>query len=465
VDRHLQDAEEALEHLKGDADFVHVAGHIAALRAYAVALKGDLVHAAQLAREALTLLPEDEQTTRGLIATILSSALRWNGELNAASQACQEAITICQEAGEVSMLIEALCDLASLQMIQGTLHRSAETCRDALELAEQAAAATGGRLPAKGQASIRLSAVLREWNRLQEARRYALEGIELCRQRGQDDELMRSTVELARVLQACGQRDEAQEAIRSAREIATRLPAWHLDYATTWEARLQVMQGDVAAAARWADRYDVVLTDAVNFQEAATYLTLALVAIAEGGQRPGRSLDDALELMERFAASSEAAGATGYVIEALISRALILEEKGETEQAQTALERALVLAKPEGYVRVFVDHGARIREPLRRAIAREIAADYASELLAVLREETTEEAPADAPTAALVDPLSERELEVLQLLTSSLSSTGMAEELFISVNTVRSHLQSIYSKLNVHSRYEAVARAKKLGLL
>ena len=459
VERHLQDAEEALDHLRGDADFLHVAGHIAALRAYSVTLKGDLVHAAELAREALALLPEDEQVTRGLIATILSSALRWSGELDAARQACRDAIAICQEAGEISILIDALCDLASLQMLQGELHRSAETSRDALELAEEAAAAGGGRLPAKGRAAVRLGAVLREWNQLDAARRRALEGVELCRQRGQDDELMRSTVELARVLQACGQPDEAQEAIRSAREIAAGLPAWHTDYVAAWEARLRLMRGDLAAATRWADESEVTLTGTVAFQDAAVALTLVRVAIAEGGDRPERSLDGVLELLDRFQASAEAAGATGYVIEALTLRALAQEARGDSEESLAALERALDLAEPEGYVRVFVDQGKRIAPLLRRA-----ATGYARELQTVLGSELAGETESPA-MATLVEPLSERELEVLRLLTSSLSSAGMAEELFISVNTVRSHLQSIYAKLGVHSRYEAVARARELGLL
>ena len=462
VERHLQDAEQALEHLKGDADFLHVAGHIAALRAYAVALRGDPVYAAELAREALALLPEDEQMTRGLIATILSSALRWSGELDAASEACREAIDICQAAGEVNTLIDALCDLASLQMLQGALHRSAETCRQALALADQATTAT----PAKGRAAARLSAVLREWNELDAARRYALEGVALGRQRGQDDELVRAVVELARILQADGAPDEALETIRSAREIATRLPTWHIDHVTAWEARLRLMEDDVPAATRWANGLAITLVDPINFQQAVIHLTLAQVAIAEGGQRPGRSLEAAMELLERFGASAEGAGAIGYVIETLILRALALETRGEAKHALAVLEQAFDLAEPEGYTRVFLDHGARIERPLRRAVAQEVGGDTARQLLAALEEEMGDEAPlAPPPATPVLDPLSERELEVLQLLTSSLSSAGMAEELFISVNTVRSHLQSIYSKLDVHSRYEAVARAKELGLL
>jgi LuxR family maltose regulon positive regulatory protein len=142
-------------------------------------------------------------------------------------------------------------------------------------------------------------------------------------------------------------------------------------------------------------------------------------------------------------------------------------------QAMDALERALSLAEPGGYVRMFVDAGEPVGELLRQAAARGIAVEYANRLLAALQGETKDErrkmdadsSPVTRPSSSLVEPLSEREIEVLRLLTTSLSSTEIAEELVISVNTVRSHIKSIYGKLDVHSRYKALARAKELNLL
>ena len=156
----------------------------------------------------------------------------------------------------------------------------------------------------------------------------------------------------------------------------------------------------------------------------------------------------------------------GYVIEILILQAMALQAQGEEDQALTVLERALALAEPQGYARIFIDEGAPMGKLLRQAIARGIAVDYAGKLLAALEIEMKDErrATASAPSS-LVETLSERELEVLRLLTTHLSSTEIAEELFIAASTVRSHIKSIYGKLDVHTRREAVARAQDLGLL
>jgi len=179
-------------------------------------------------------------------------------------------------------------------------------------------------------------------------------------------------------------------------------------------------------------------------------------------------VDKALELLARLLSTAEETGATGYVIESLALQAMALQAKDERDQALIALERALSLAEPEGYVRTFVDEGAPMGELLREAAVRGIAPQYVSELLSALGA-TLSHASAELGkvphTPTLIEPLSERELEVLRLLTTRLSTPEIAEELVISVNTVRSHIKSIYSKLNVHRRMEAVQRAKELGLL
>jgi LuxR family maltose regulon positive regulatory protein len=156
----------------------------------------------------------------------------------------------------------------------------------------------------------------------------------------------------------------------------------------------------------------------------------------------------------------------GYVIEILVLQAMALQAQGKIDQALTPLERALSLAEPEGYVRTFVDEGPPMAQLLRQAVARGIAVDYVGKLLAALEKETKEKQRMMEPfPPSLVEPLSQRELEVLRLLTTHLSSTEIAEELFIAASTVRSHIKSIYGKLNVHSRKDAVRRAKELELL
>jgi len=157
----------------------------------------------------------------------------------------------------------------------------------------------------------------------------------------------------------------------------------------------------------------------------------------------------------------------------LVVQAMALQKQGDTLQALTALERVLSLAEPEGYVQTFVEEGEPMARLLRQAASRGIAPEYVSQLLAAFEGETKDQRPktkaADSSStfrpSTLVEPLSEREMEVLRLLTTSLSSTEIAEELVISVHTVRSHIKSIYGKLNVHRRMDAIQRAKELELL
>jgi LuxR family maltose regulon positive regulatory protein len=183
-------------------------------------------------------------------------------------------------------------------------------------------------------------------------------------------------------------------------------------------------------------------------------LSLARVLAADG------RCDEALRLVERLLAMAEPAGATGYVIELLVLRALALEAQGSEERALVALRRALDLAEPEGYVRVFVDGGEPLARLLYEATTRDFSLAYTGRLLSAFPD-----ASADAATDAMVEPLSEREVEVLQLIAAGLSNREIAQRLLLSLNTVKSHTGNIYGKLGVSSRTQAVGKARMLGLL
>ncbi len=229
----------------------------------------------------------------------------------------------------------------------------------------------------------------------------------------------------------------------------------------------------------------------MGFDRLPDYLTKAWTLIAQN--RPDRALD----LLARLSAMIDAAGAAGFLIESLVLRTMALQARGELEWTVFPLEHALFLAEPEGYVRTFIDHGQLMVEPLaailaeqqqgRPAAAWRIPPAYIVKLLSALGEETAESEgtlPAAPPEAAkssiqrpisrvqrpalkihLIEPLSERELEVLHLLSTSLPTPDIADELFISVSTVRTHIKNIYGKLNSHNRIGAVERSRELGLL
>jgi len=158
------------------------------------------------------------------------------------------------------------------------------------------------------------------------------------------------------------------------------------------------------------------------------------------------------------------------LVEIYALQALAYQAQGDTGQAMAALQRALSLAEPAGYVRIFADEASPmarlLQEAVRRGVTRGIAPEYANKLLAALGVAEYSEEPHPYPhTQPLPEPLSERELEVLRLLNTHLSSTEIAERLYITPNTARYHIKNIYGKLDVHSRSDAVQRARELGLL
>jgi LuxR family maltose regulon positive regulatory protein len=188
------------------------------------------------------------------------------------------------------------------------------------------------------------------------------------------------------------------------------------------------------------------------------YVALARILIAQG------RWDEASKLLQRMLEPAEVGGNTTRAIEILSLQALALQAEGNTTRAMDALERALTLAEPEGFVRIFVDEGPLW--PVCEALARGIAPEYARRLLAAFpMPEPEQDSPPDTPEPDLIEPLSERELEVLQLMAEGLTNPEIASRLFLSLHTVKTHARNIYGKLDVHNRTQAVTSARALGIL
>jgi LuxR family maltose regulon positive regulatory protein len=214
---------------------------------------------------------------------------------------------------------------------------------------------------------------------------------------------------------------------------------------------------------RWIEASGLSAEDDLACPHEREYLTFARVRIAQGREEPaGPFLSEALRLLARLRADAEAKSRMGSTLEILLLQALALSAQGKGAAALPVLERTLTLAEPEGYIRLFVDEGTPMVTLLRQAHARGIAPDYVAILLSAFGEQTMA-----APSRAfpLVEPLTERELEVLRLLVAGLSNTEIARELIITVGTVKRHVNSIYGKLGVQSRTQAVARALTLHVL
>jgi len=454
-----------------------VGGEVAALRSLLALLGGRIAEAIALAQLAMERLPQERAFLRGVAADTLGIAYLSAGELAAAQGALETAVVLARQSGNTMMAVAALCNLAGMRVLRGQLRLAGANYRRALEWST---APGGQRLPVAAKALLGLGELAREWNDLDAAARYLTDALDLCAQYGEIGALI-CALTLARVYRAQGDEARAEEQMREAEAIAAATRVTKIDdrLVAAARVRLWIEDGDVDRAAAWAREQGLDVGGVVeaglegspidyNLRE-VEYLTLARLALAQG--EPGQALA-LLELLGREAAQR---GRNRRLIEILALEALALSYLPTGEQGTDrsrdvlpTLERALALAEPEGYVRTFLDEGPPMARLLYRATERGIAADYVGRLLAAFATErlpfeaTAKTTPAPFP---LVEPLSDRELEVLALIADGLANREIAEQLYISLSTVKSHAASIYGKLGVHKRTEAVARAQAWGIL
>ena len=459
-----------------------VDGEVAALRSLLALLGGRIAEAIALAQLALERLPQERAFLRGVAADTLGIAYLSAGELDAAQGALETAVALARQGGNTMMAVAALCNLAGMRVLRGQLRLAGANYRRALEWSISSA---GQRLPVAAKALLGLGELAREWNDLDAAARYLTDALALCAQYGEIGALV-CALTLARVYRARadkGRGDEvrAEERMREAEAIAAATRITEIDdrLVAAARARLWIEDGDTDRAAAWAREQGLDVGGAgeaglegtpidYNLRE-VEYLTLARLALAQGEPEQALTL---LQLLEREAAQR---GRTRRLVEILALESLALsrvhagaEEADRAGDTLVTLGRALALAEPEGYVRTFLDEGPPMAHLLYRAAERGIAADYVGRLLAAFATERQSfEAAAETATAPspLVEPLSDRELEVLVLIAEGLANREIAEQLYISLSTVKSHAANIYGKLSVHKRTEAVARAHAWGIL
>jgi LuxR family maltose regulon positive regulatory protein len=356
-------------------------------------------------------------------------------------------------------------------MLQGRLQQAERLYKQALDTAID----DRGRLqPIAGVALIGLGRLELERYDLEAAERHLVEGIKLADRWGEAGTISGYTG-LARVRQARRDEHGALEAIQTALEVAERFDAMEVDDigVALNRARLWIAHGNIEAAGHWAaDRgLDTDLSLETLQEEIRSSLSLyrfgeytALVMLRLAQDRP----EDAHTVLTPLLQAAEDGGWVIYTADVLVLKSLALHALGNLPGALDALEQALSLAEPGDFVHMFVEKGAAMARLLREAASRGIAPAYVSRLLAVFDASEgahRQEMPPLPIEQPLVEPLTERELEVLRLLPSHLSSTEIAEQLLISVHTARFHIKNIYGKVGAHSRGEAVARAQDLGLL
>ena len=468
----MQRAEQGLEGVEDPVQVRSIRGRIAHLRSYVADLEGNSPRSLRLGREALEHLTEDDASLRAYALSAVGVSLRKLGELSDAAGAFAQAVALSRAAGDRHVAVMVLCRLATLQIWQGQLHQAALTCQNALSVMREQAQGEGYPLPTAGYAHIQMSRVLSEWNDLDAAQRHAQQGIELCQSWGQADILEFGYYHLAKILYRQQDLAGLREVSQAFSQIISALPTWFAPGATEVEMMVHLASGDPGSAFSLAQERGMNTLKCLTPDLYFHLFTYVRLLIALGG------VDEALELVAQMLDIAEATGAMGYVIELSVLKAVTLQAKGDSDQALTALQRALSLAEPQGHVRLFIDEGASMDKLLTEFLERtrtglqattpDSVVKYAAHLLAALEAEAREArrpAPSAGPLQPLAYPLTNRELEVLRLLATELSTTAIADHLVISLHTLRTHTKRIYGKLGVHSRIQAVARAHDLDVM
>ena len=437
-----------------DIDQEHLQGEMAAVRAYASSIRGDARQGIAFAQQALQKLPQENPSLRGFVALNLGIAHFSGGEPVAAGRALGQAIELSQVADSPDLMLAAMAVLGHVRDSRGLLHEALRSHREVLELAR--GAYTYHALAA-GMAHLGVAEVLYEWNDVAGAKRHTREAIGLLEQQRFMAYLLFGHSLRFRIDCAEGDWVGARGALEQAEHLARYADlAYMAAELSGLRARLHLAQGEVERAARWAADHRRNPVDAVDRAREVEQIAVSRVLIALGD--PG----EALSLLGPLERAAEAAGRIWHLIEILALRALAAAAQDDLNGALAALDQALTIARPEGFVRTFVDEGEPMAELLRLALSQSVAPNYAARLLAVFGEEPQ---LSRSSRDVLVEPLTDREMDVLRLIVAGLSNPEIADELFIAVSTVKSHVNHIYGKLGVSNRVEAVTHAQALGLV
>lgn len=462
VDENLREAEATLA-LLDEESARSLRPEVLAFRASYASLARDPA-AVDLAQQALQALPQD-YWLRGMLVVFLGAAYYSTGNLKAAAEALAQGRSMLSTPAAQSHRIHLLPLDGMVHHAQGKLRQAWSLVRQALDLVEP-----GGRpIPFVGTLFTYMCAsqVLYDLNELDQVERYLTRCVDQAVKLGSAESQVFALSGLAHLYLA---RDDlvAAENYTSQVEALLRAHTFNINimaYVEYHHFQLLLKQGNLTAAAAWAELHAGPPGPLIPYFH---HLALPQVLMAQG------NFDAALGNLTTLIQEAEATGYGNLLIKALVLQALAFQAESHKSQALTALERALTLAEPEGYIRPFVDEGEPMTELLRQAHSRGIAPGYVTKLLAAFSQKeqrpfAASAQPASQPSALnvqlLIEPLSPRELEVLRLVAAGQTNREIGEALFVATGTIKKHLNNIFGKLAVSNRTQAIARARELGLL
>jgi LuxR family maltose regulon positive regulatory protein len=441
-------------------------GEALALRALVFWLQGDFGPAFAVAREALELLPEENIHWRGISLIFVGVEELLAGKLAVARQTLVRALTLCKSAENPYGTLDTSLILGQVCVGQGELRQAAQFYRQVLTETEQAPMDKDQALIRQGRALIGLSIVELEWNALETAKQSASQAFEIGQRQADEDLIIHSTLVLAQALQAREETAQAQQLLH-ALIAQTKRPLLVREVQAS-QAQLALTAGDLAAVQRWSTSRVQADDNLPRLQQEREALILARLLIAQN------QAEAVFRLLEDWQPEAQAQGRGGSELEILVLKALAYFNYNNLPQAGQTLREALALAQPEGYQRLFLNEGkpmAALLQAVLSDIHEEPLLAYAKSLLATFPDfdlRISAQAPIvnrKSEIVNLVEPLSPQEQRVLRLLAAGLSNPEIAQELVVSLNTIKTQVKSIYRKLDVHSREEAQDVARRFNLL
>ena len=474
VEARLRDAEQWLDGTTGigqgsqapaaemvvvdDAEFRRLPAEIELYRAAQALARGDGPGTVRHARRARELSPADEHLGRASAAALMGLASWASGDLEAGYSGYAECMAGLRRAGYIADTFGCAIALADIRRTQGRLGEAMRTYEQALQRALQQGGAV---LRGTADMYVGMSEVYRERDDLHAATQQLLRSQELGEHIGLPQNRYRWRVAMARIREAEGDLGGALDLLNEAERLYVGDFFPNVRPVPALRARVRIAQGELGEALGWARERGLSVADDLSYLREFEHITLARVLLAGyTAERAERSIQEATRLLERLLRAAEEGQRTGSVIEILALQALAYQARDDIPAALASLRRAVTLAEPEGYVRIFADEGPAMASLLRAFSKQGTARNYVRRLLAAVTK-TEDATPAGQ---GLIEPLSERELDVLRLLGTDLGGPDIARELVVSLNTVRTHTKNIYAKLDVNNRRAAVRRARELGL-
>jgi LuxR family maltose regulon positive regulatory protein len=454
----LQDAERCLDgsDVANDAHLKPLPAMIALAHAYNAQVQGNLATTVKYVEQALQLVPENDYYRRAQANSILEVTHWASGNLESAVRAIGDLMKSMSQLGNHVFVVASAFAVADLLVGLGRLSEAERTYQDALQMAAQHGPEAEH---ITAHHHLGLSMIYRQRGDDTLAAHHLKRAAELGLQTTLVDWLHRWHKAQAQLKEAAGDLETALALLDEAKRVYIQTLVPDLRPIAALKARIYLKQGRPDKARAWVTERGLSLADEVSYLHEFEHLTLARLEIAN-------PLVNAL--LARLLQAAQAQKRWGSALDILLVQALAHEAQGDRPQALATLKHALSLAEPEGYIRVFVDEG----EPMQLLIEQQSRnrdhplSGYVDKLLAAFTQ------PRAAPKSAMIhqksdmiEPLSEREFEVLRLLGTELNGPEIARELIVSLNTMRTHTKSIYNKLGVNNRRMAIRRAEELGLL